>query len=99
MCLDASLNNPYFNIYFSNSDLLASDSEITCYEGKCTVLLNAHTSYHLTDDHSEALITHEGFNEQFRQYYIGELLRSQVLPAAEGHAYLRSLIQIALEAE
>jgi hypothetical protein len=99
LCLDASLSDPYFNIHFAVSEDLMPDTEIIQYEGKGTVLLNAHTSYHLADDHSEAMITHDGFNSQLRQYFVGELLRSHVLPAAETHAFLRGLIRIALESE
>lgn len=97
-CLEQNQNNPYFNIHFSRSDELIQSAEITCYEGKGTILLNAHTAYRLDGDHTEALITHPGFNQQLRAYYTGELLRNHVLPGAETHAFLRQLIDIALAA-
>lgn len=98
-CLEHSVSNPYFNVHFSRNDLLIRHAEISCYEGRGTILVNAHTSYDLNGDHAEALITHDGFNQQFRRYYVNELLRHHVLPSAEGHAYLRSLIDVARQAE
>lgn len=98
-CLEHSVNNPYFNVHFSRDDLLIQHAEVSCYEGQGTILVNAHTSYNLNGDHAEALITHDGFNQQFRHYYVNELLRHHVLPSAESHAYLRSLIDVARKAE
>ena len=97
-CLQQSLNNPYFSIHFSRDDALIQTAEISCYEGKGTILLNARTSYRLDEDHCEALITHEGFNQQFRAYYVNELLRHHVLPSASNHAFLQQLIDIAAQA-
>lgn len=94
-CLQQSQSNPYFSIHFSRSEALVQSAEITCYEGKGTILLNAHTAYRLDADHTEALITHDGFNRQLRTYYTSELLRSHVLSDVESCAFLRQLIGIA----
>ena len=97
--LDAETGNPYFNVYFARDDGLIHSAEISCYEGKGTMMLNAHTSYDLTGDHAEALITPRGFNEHLKTYFQNELLCNQVLPTAENRDLLRRLIEVARNAQ
>ncbi|MDO4355531.1 MAG: hypothetical protein Q4E13_03335 [Clostridia bacterium] len=97
--LEAEMGNPYFNVYFAKSDDLIHSTEISCYEGKGTMILSAHTSYNLMTDHAEALITHRGFNEYLRTYFQSELLHNQVLSTAEGRKFLRHLIDVAKDAQ
>lgn len=97
--LEAETDNPYFNVYFSRDDELIHSAEISCYEGKGTLMLNAHTSYDLTGDHAEALITHRSFNEHLKTYFQSELLCNQVLSTAENRDLLHRLIEVARNAK
>ncbi len=98
-CRSESMKNPYFNIHFAKREMQLRDVEITCYEGAGTMLIDAHTSYNLADDHAEAYITDPAFSEHFCNFFRTELLATQVLPAKESYAYFEYLIRVAGESE
>ncbi|MBQ8537666.1 MAG: hypothetical protein IJ461_09725 [Clostridia bacterium] len=74
-------SNPYFNLYFAHENCVIEDREISCYEGAGTVFQDANTSYN--QDHQEVMITHPAFAQQFKRYFMNELLVNHVLSPRE----------------
>ena len=86
------LENPYFNVHFLKKDMPELYYEMTCYEGKGVLLLDAFTGYALHDDHSEALITLPAFMQRFRSFFHDELLQKHVMSRTETLAVLEQLM-------
>lgn len=86
--------DPYFSIRFIRRDLPEIRSEMTFYEGKGVLLLDAYTSYDLHDDHSEALITLPEFMHSFQQFFMETLLNDLTMSRAESLAALEGLLEI-----
>ena len=83
--------SPYFNIYFLRSEATEPQYEMTCYEGKGVLMMNAFTCYDLYQDHSEALITLPMFMDSFQRFFLDELLPHHVLTKAESLSVLENL--------
>lgn len=83
--------DPYFNIWFIREDLRA---EITLYEGRGVLLMDAYTSYDLHDDHSEALVMLPDFMRAFQRFFMDELLKRMVMSRAESLAALEGLLRL-----
>lgn len=92
--LQQARDNPYFNVYFLRPELPELRNEITLYEGKGVLMMDAYTGYDLHEDHSEALITLPGFMQSFHRFFMEELLTSLTLTAAESLAVLEQLLQM-----
>lgn len=90
--LDAMRNHPYFHVHILKEDALELRYEITCYEGRGVLLMDAYTGYDLDRDHSEALITLPVFRESFRRYFLDELLPHYVRPRADVLRILEHLL-------
>lgn len=88
------LENPYFHIHFFKADAPALFNEVTLYEGKGVLLLDAYTGYALNEDHSEALITQPVFMQRCKRFFVDELLSKHVLSRAECLAALERLMTI-----
>lgn len=86
--------DPYFNVYFLREDLPEIRCEMTLYEGKGVLMMDAYTSYDLHDDHSEALITLSGFQHSFQKFFLEVLLQRLVLPRQESLQQLERLLQL-----
>lgn len=86
--------NPFFNVHFLRPDLPELRHEMTFYEGKGVLLMDAYTGYDLHDDHSEALITLPQFMSSFQQFFMEELLGRMTLSRAESVAELERLAQM-----
>ena len=84
--------NPFFHVHFLREGLPEMRNEVTFYEGKGVLLLDAFTGYDLHDDHSEALITLPAFMESFRTFFMDELLQRLVMTRAETQAALERLM-------
>ena len=94
LLLRQTQEDPYFSIRFIRRDLPEIRSEMTFYEGKGVLLLDAYTSYDLHDDHSEALITLPEFMQSFQQFFMETLLSDLVMSRAESLAALEGLLEI-----
>lgn len=81
--LDAMRTQPYFNVHFLKEDMPPLRYEISYYEGKGVMLMDAYTDYELDADHSEALIILPAFMEAFKRYFKEELLANHVLSRCE----------------
>lgn len=81
--LEAMRNQPYFNVHILKEDAPALRYEMSYYDGKGVLLMDAYTGYELDKDHSEALITLPVFMESFRRFVMEELLPLYVRPRAE----------------
>lgn len=79
----AMQENPYFNMHFLRRDMPEFVNEMTYYENKGVLLLDAYTGYDLHDDHSEALITLPVFQHSFCRFFMDTLLPRFVLSRAE----------------
>lgn len=86
-----ALENPFFNIHFLRRELPEFHNEMTFYENKGVLMMDAYTGYDLHADHSEALITLPLFTEAFHKYFIEELLPHQTLSPTESLAELERL--------
>ena len=84
--------DPYFNVYFLREDLPEIRCEMTLYEGKGVLMMDAYTSYDLMDDHSEALITMPGFQQSFQKFFLEFLLQRLVMSRQESLMHLEWLI-------
>lgn len=81
--LDAMRELPYFNVHFLREGAPPLRYEISYYEGKGVMLMDAYTGYDLDSDHSEALITLPAFTEGVRRFFQDELLPHYVLSRNE----------------
>ncbi len=90
--LDAMRNRPYFNVHILKEAAPALRYEMSCYDGKGVLLMDAYTGYELDKDHSEALITLPAFVESFRSFFFDELLPHYVRPRAEVLRLLEHLL-------
>ncbi len=86
-----AMENPFFNIHFLREDVPDVRCEMTFYEGKGVLLLDAYTGYDLHEDHSEALITLPVFMESFQKFFMEQLLNRYVMSQAESMAVLERL--------
>ena len=77
--LETMRENPWFNIHFLCAQSSELRYEISYFDGKGVLLMDAYTGYELNDDHSEALITLPAFMESFRAYVQDELLVHHVM--------------------
>ncbi len=94
LMLQQMQENPFFNVHFLRPEIPELLSEVTFYEGKGVLLLDAFASYDLQTTHSEALITLPGFMQSFQKYFMGVLLNEKVLPRAESFAAMERLLLI-----
>lgn len=81
--LEAMHSRPWFNIYFLREEAPELCNEITLYEGKGVLMMDAYTGYELDVDHSEALISLPTFMESFQSYFMEELLNHHVMSRAD----------------
>ncbi len=96
--LDTMREQPYFNVHFLQEDMPPLQYEISFYDGKGVMLMDAYTGYDLDADHSEALITLPAFMEAFQRYYRDELLAHHVLSRRETIKTLEYLLAINMQA-
>lgn len=92
--LETMREKPYFNVHFLKPEVLPLRYEITCYEGKGVLLMDAYTGYELNSDHSEALITLPAFMSSFKHFFQEELLVHYVLSHAETIRELERLLMM-----
>lgn len=90
--LDAMRSKPWFNVHFFKDEAPMPRYEISCYDGKGVLLMDAYTGYELEADHSEALITLPAFMESFKVFFKDELLAHFVLTRAETLLALERLL-------
>lgn len=90
--LDAMRRQPYFNVHFLKEGLPPPRYEMSFYDGKGVLLMDAYTGYDLDADHSEALITLPAFMEGFRRYFMEELLTHYVMSRSETIRALEGLL-------
>ena len=77
--------------YFAPGEIRA---EMTFYEGRAVMLMDAYTSYDLHDDHSEALVPLPEFMQSFQRFFMDVLLEQLVLSRAESIAALERLLTL-----
>ncbi len=90
--LDALRELPYFNVHFIREGAPPLRYEISFYEGKGVLLMDAYTGYELESDHSEALITLPAFVESVKRFFQEELLPHYVLSRSETIQALERLL-------
>lgn len=90
--LEAMHNCPWFNVYFLREGAPELRNEITFYDGKGVLMLDAYTGYELEADHSEALISLPAFMDSFRSYFMEELLAHHVMSRADTLRCLEGLL-------
>ncbi len=95
--LDAMRNKPYFNVHFLRAGAPELHYEITYFEGKGVMLMDADPSIALDKERSQALITLPAFMESFKHYFMDELLVHYVLPRAETLRHLERLLVMNLQ--
>ncbi len=94
LMLQQMQENPFFHVHFLRPEIPELLSEMTFYEGKGVLLLDAFANYDLQTTHSEALITLPGFMQSFQKYFMDVLLNEKVLSRAESFAAMERLLQI-----
>ena len=92
--LDAMRKQPYFHVHFLKEGGPPLRYELSFFDGKGVLLMDAYTGYELAADHSEALITLPAFMEGFRQFYVEELLTHHVMTRTETLRTLERLIKM-----
>ena len=65
--------SPFLHFYFWKDGSDIPDIEADLYEGKGLLLQNAFTSYELSSEHREALITYEPLMRDWRDFYLNTL--------------------------
>ena len=94
---DQTVNNPYFSIRFLKKGTPLPSMEIALYEGVGVMFTKVDTTYNLSGDHAEALVTHKGFARKFREFYMQELLPKYATTYQETIAAFDELARIATE--
>lgn len=82
----------YFNVHFMKEGAPALRYEISYYDGKGVLLMDAYTGYDLDAEHSEALITLPGFMKGFQRYFKEELLTHYVMSRSETISAMERLL-------
>ena len=90
--LDAMREKPYFNVHFLKQEVAPLRHEISCFDGKGVLLMDAYTGYELNSDHSEALITLPAFTDSFKRFFMDEVLVHYVMSRAETIRELERLL-------
>lgn len=90
--LEAMRSRPWFNVYFLREGAPELCNEITYYEGKGVLMMDAYTGYELEADHSEALISLPAFMDSFHSYFMEELLAHHVMSRADTLRCLERLL-------
>ena len=90
--LDAMREKPYFNVHLLKPEVPPLRYEISYYEGKGVLLMDAYTGYELNSDHSEALITLPTFMDSFKSFFTDELMVHYVMSRAETIRELERLL-------
>lgn len=85
-------HNPFFHLYFLKDDDFLRDAEIAYYEGVGMLILESGTDYNLAQGHSEILITHSEFLRLYKDYFLKNLIRSQVISEEQTRDFLRACI-------
>lgn len=96
--METMRENPWFNVHFLREQSPDLHYEISYYDGKGVLLMDAYTGYDLNVDHSEALITLPAFMESFRAYVQDELLVHHVMSRAETLIALEQLLTMDIDA-
>lgn len=84
--------NPFFNLYFLKDNDFLRDVEIAYYEGIGMLILESGTDYNLAEGHSEVLITHPEFLRLYKDYFLKNLIKHQVLSREQTGKFLRECI-------
>lgn len=90
---DQAAHNPYFWLYFLKNEEAEMRAEITMYEGKGVMFMQANTGYDLENDHSEALVNHPVLNATFRNFFMKDMLTTRVLPYQDTMTLLDEMIK------
>lgn len=89
---DLMRTHPWFNVHFLKEGAPELRNEITLYEGKGVMMMDAYTGYELKEDHSEAVVTLPAFMDSFRSYFMDELLAHHVMSRADTLRTLEMLL-------
>ncbi len=90
--LEMMREQPWFNVHFLKERAPELRYEITLFDGKGVLMMDAYTGYELEVDHSEAVITLPAFMESFRSYFMNELLVHHVMSRADTLRALERLL-------
>ena len=90
--LDTIRSRPWFNVHFLKEGIPPLCYEMTFYDGKGVLLMDAYTGYDLAADHSEALITLPAFMDSFKRYFTEELLKHYVMSRTQTIQELERLL-------
>lgn len=90
---EQAVNNPFFWVYFLNDKDMEMRAELTLYEGRGMMFMQADTKYNLAGDHNEALVNHPALNEKFKNFFMKDLLVHHVMEYNDGMAELDRLIR------
>lgn len=85
--------NPYFHIYFLKDYQFLRDGVVAYYENLGMLIPNPETGYNLAGGHSEVLITHPEFLRLYKDFFLNNLIRQQVISHGETRQFLLSLIE------
>lgn len=85
--------NPYFHVYFLKDNQFLRDGDIIYYENLGMLIMDSGTSYNLDAGHSEVLVTHPEFIRLYKDFFLNNLIRQQVISHGETRRFLLSLIE------
>ena len=74
-----------------SDDAMLGDLEIAAYENRGLLIVPPHTSYNLSENYAEAMITYPPLSEAFRTFYVQHLIKTCCMTGAESLDYLRQL--------
>ncbi len=96
--LEQAKENRYVHLHFLREDDALRDVNVMLYGSRGLLLCSMDTSYDLGGGHSELLMTPpESFLEEFRQYYMTDLVRELCLSEGESIEYLAHLMNLVRE--
>ncbi len=90
--LETMRQQPWFNVHFLKAGAPELRNEITCYDGKGILMMDAYTGYELAVDHSEAVVMVPAIMESFRSFFMEVLLKHHVMSRTETIQALEALL-------
>lgn len=91
---DLAQRNPYFYIYFSSQRLSSDLREITLYEDRALLTMEAMTDYNISQNHTESHITQPIVLKEYKKFYLNTVLRRYAKSEVVSRRMMNQLIEL-----
>lgn len=91
---DLAQRNPYFYLYFSSQRLSSDLREITLYEDRALLTMEATTDYNIGQNHTECHITQPIVLKEYKKFYLDTVLRRYAMSEVTSRRMMDQLIEL-----